>query len=1277
MRTLLFLIALISFIRHTHAVDSAAETWVNRYNGTGNGKDVPNAVVTDSIGNVVVSGYSTGPGDIFDLYVAKYAAANGSILWQNRFRGPDNLGGSALSVIVDSEDNVIVTGTIAYNGQASDIYTVKYRGSDGGFLWSRRYTGVSLKADIGRRVLVDQNNDVFVVGEATTVSSPFDYQDFYVGKYSGIDGSVLWEKTYTRNDHSRDIAYDGVVDQDGGVIVTGDSDNDIFTIKYDAAGLVLWQKRLNGPSNGNDFPTAIAIDPGGNAIVTGVVTTLGFSTNYLTIKYGKMSGDIMWMSQYNGLGNGQDHPNALAVDADGNPIVTGWSSSGLSYDFCTIKYSATDGSILWERREDIFSYEDTANGVIIDAAGNAIVTGHTLNADGKYDFHTIKYASADGSIIWRNNYDDPDHLDDQMVFSTFVIPKTLARTGDGGAVITGASYNSSNQDFVTIRYTPTNQQTLAPSLLAPPPNSAITSSVGVAFKLPEYALPGTVTLSIGDTILHLASSEESAGFHSFAVDLHDLTASTHVASIEGGPVLDGLHDITLSYRNALGYSSNSVTSTHVTVDTSTQTPVIGAPVSNSRFSHLVPISFTLPEQAKPGTVVLQFGSHALLISDQYETAGNHQFTFDPSNPTASSVVKSGAPIPDGAYTVVLSYFDALGNGAAQAQVSPIVIDTVTEQPTIASPNGAAEFGRIIHISFILPEEALPGSVVLDLSGQLFTLSSTLEAAGEHEALFDFTSPSESPDIANGNPIRQGIYSLTLSYRDKLGNPAATTTTLSGIRLFSTPIHSAISVAGENVPGAGPGTMPPGAIWASFGIPTLIDAGNSVGFSAKLKTPNGAISGIFSGPVSSPLLRLKVGAPATDSLGEAITNVTFRSFKEPVFATQEHWAVIAKLKGNGISVGNEEGIWIGTPTGYSKVAMAGEIAPGANGSKFKSFVSILHPSPEFLVFTARLAGKASANDIGLWTWTPEKGITLQIRRGSGVFPSNEDLSGTVQSFRSLQPVAGSPGHGRYDETSFGALLTFQDGEQAIAKFDSSGIASYVVTDSELSTNVSATKFGIPCWQPETSAYAVLAKLNGDTGSQLDLQAILKDGTVIAKEGDPAPLPENARFKTFLDPVFGVGANNQSFLAFSAILKGPQPKRDTAIFGYDDSSSNLYVVAQEGDELPGSSGITWKKFTSLSVIAGRGALFTAELSGRGVSSANDKGLWAQDSSGQLRLLFREGQLISGRFLTHFDVLGIVAGSSEQRRAWNPNSAVPTVIWRANFANGESALVTTRVP
>ena len=478
---------------------SGALLWQKRYNGPANKDDSPTALAVDGSGNVVVTG-SFDNGTNTDFYTAKYAAASGALLWEQRYNGPANTNDSASAVAVDGNGNVIVTGA-SDNGTNSDFYTAKYAAASGALLWEQRYNGPANSDDEPRAVAVDGGGNVIVTGSSYYGTN----YDSYVAKYAAASGALLWEKRATG--FGQAVAVDGngnvlvtgsltikyladgtgvwtnnnnnaygralAVDSSGNVIVTGGSNNgtdrDFYTAKYAAAsGALLWEQSYNGPANSVDFATAVALDGNGNVVVTGVsidpasAAAGGTGDDYYTAKYAAADGALLWEQRYNGPGYSRDWASAVAVDASGNVVVTGYSTLRYGYPFAnfdhnyyyTTKYAAADGAILWEDRYQGLSQADAyASAVAVDSSGNVVVAGY---ADGGnptgggtgWDFYTAKYAGTNGALLWERTYNGPANGDDKA--------GAMALDSSGNVIVTGYSYNGANLDFYTAKYAAAN-----------------------------------------------------------------------------------------------------------------------------------------------------------------------------------------------------------------------------------------------------------------------------------------------------------------------------------------------------------------------------------------------------------------------------------------------------------------------------------------------------------------------------------------------------------------------------------------------------------------------------------------------------------------------------------------------------------------------------------------------------------------------------------------------------------------------------------------------------
>lgn len=310
--------------------------WVNHYNGSGSGMDEASALAIDGQGNLYVTGSSWGGSSTsYDYTTVKYDR-DGNELWVARYNGPSNLFDRAVALAIDGQGNVYVTGYSEGSGTGFDYATVKY-GADGTLLWVARYNGQGNGSDYARSIALDGQGNVYVTGSAWNGSN----YDYVTVKYSP-DGVLLWAARYNGLGSGDDHPIKLVVDSEGNLYVTGNSTGagsgqDYATVKYDMNGNLLWVAWYNGPGNRGDFPTSLAVDSHGNIYVTGYSHGGATLRDYTTVKY-DANGNLVWLARYNGTGDGDDIPSAIAVDGRGTVYVTGRSWNGTDFDYLTVKY---------------------------------------------------------------------------------------------------------------------------------------------------------------------------------------------------------------------------------------------------------------------------------------------------------------------------------------------------------------------------------------------------------------------------------------------------------------------------------------------------------------------------------------------------------------------------------------------------------------------------------------------------------------------------------------------------------------------------------------------------------------------------------------------------------------------------------------------------------------------------------------------------------------------------------------------------------------------------
>lgn len=459
---------------------AGTELWAMRHNGTASSSDNPKALVLDADDNIYVTGYTSEMGSGVDYTTLKYDA-NGQERWTANYTSFGENIDIPVGMTVDSDANVYVTGesrdpdeivTVKYTDQGEEkwvnhydplndefdkpvgigagshdnIYVAGYgRSSDtsddyvlikytpkGEEVWVDRFhgeIGISRVNDM----VADTDGNIYVTGETNLYQTTGDYLTL---KFDS-EGDLQWYAIYDGPANAQDEAVAIDTDRMGNVYVTGKSSGqdtgiDYATLKYDSVGTEQWVARLNGSAFEGDVPTDIAVDQEGDVVVTGYNMMTDRLEDYTTVQYNP-NGQIVWLKRY--ATEGADRAKSLALDESGNAYVTGWSGS----DVVTIKYTVS-GEEAWTARYTHPSNRSSdARDITVDESGNIYVTG-----SGAGDYVTLKYSSA-GEEQWSATYDDPAEAVDYA--------QAVAVDQVGNVFVTGVTTGAGTEnDITTVKY---------------------------------------------------------------------------------------------------------------------------------------------------------------------------------------------------------------------------------------------------------------------------------------------------------------------------------------------------------------------------------------------------------------------------------------------------------------------------------------------------------------------------------------------------------------------------------------------------------------------------------------------------------------------------------------------------------------------------------------------------------------------------------------------------------------------------------------------------------
>ncbi|HET6349063.1 MAG TPA: FlgD immunoglobulin-like domain containing protein, partial [Candidatus Krumholzibacteria bacterium] len=347
--------------------------------------------------------------------------------------------------------------------------------------WSRSYGGTgAVNADEGHGVAVDATRNVIIVGQfdGTANFGGSDLTgsaiDIFVAKYSPT-GVPLWSKKFgsaSGADIANGVATDawgnifvvgsftGTVDFGNGVGLVSAGGTDVFLAKYAPNGATLWSRRMGDVTS--DVGYAVAVEPStGSPVITGYYIgapnfgggALGSfgSLDLFIAKYDGSSGAHLWSKGIGGTG--VDIGNAVAVDASGNVVVTGYFNNSANFgggalvsaggdDVFLARYNS-GGTHLWSQRFGSTG-SDQGYGVGTDADGNVVMAGIFNNT---VDFGGGGLVSAGFADIFLAKYDALGTHQWSQRFGASGGENCfgLAVSGSGDVAITGA-FNA-NIDF--------------------------------------------------------------------------------------------------------------------------------------------------------------------------------------------------------------------------------------------------------------------------------------------------------------------------------------------------------------------------------------------------------------------------------------------------------------------------------------------------------------------------------------------------------------------------------------------------------------------------------------------------------------------------------------------------------------------------------------------------------------------------------------------------------------------------------------------------------------
>ncbi len=320
------------------------------------------------------------------------------------------------SVAVQPDGKIVVSGTSS-DGAHDDFALVRYDAD--GSLDSTFGTGGKVTTPIGTSN--DEGRSVAVQPDGKIVVSGYSYNgldlDFALVRYNA-NGSLdstfgTGGKVTTPIGTYGDLGYSVAVQPDGKIVVSGGSvigsNVDFALVRYNADGSLDSTFGTGGKvttpiiGTSEDYGYSVAVQPDGKIVVSGYSSN-GSDYDFALVRY-NADGSLDSTFGTGGkvttpIGTSTDVSYSVAVQPDGNIVVSGYSQNGSDVDFALVRYNA-DGSL-----DTTFDPVNTLNGtanytengaaVVLDSAVQ--IYDAELSASGGYAGATLTLARQGGGV---------------------------------------------------------------------------------------------------------------------------------------------------------------------------------------------------------------------------------------------------------------------------------------------------------------------------------------------------------------------------------------------------------------------------------------------------------------------------------------------------------------------------------------------------------------------------------------------------------------------------------------------------------------------------------------------------------------------------------------------------------------------------------------------------------------------------------------------------------------------------------------------------------------
>lgn len=362
--------------------------WTRSYNRS-NESDQSVKLLIDDENNILITGTSYSSTNAEDIVTLKYNPA-GDLLNTNIYDGTNHLKDKAVDIINDTDGNYYICGMSQLTSQRA--FTLIKTNANLGKEWSKIFTSY-YGADPSNMSYNATNQKIAITGHLT------DWENLYLIGTVVYDtsGVKIWENYYRTIDNRSAVGFDIALNNDETVYVCGYESNatsniwDAILLKYDTSGDTLWTRNVFANESLFAVFKSIKTDNAENIYVTGVKGNL-----IITAKYNK-DGDLLWLNEHAGKGDysANDTRESIKIDNNGDILVLARDYATAGGGAMMLKYTP-EGEPVWTKHYNgSASQLDEPISFDIDESNNAYILINSRNSDYYFDMATVQFTSTE------------------------------------------------------------------------------------------------------------------------------------------------------------------------------------------------------------------------------------------------------------------------------------------------------------------------------------------------------------------------------------------------------------------------------------------------------------------------------------------------------------------------------------------------------------------------------------------------------------------------------------------------------------------------------------------------------------------------------------------------------------------------------------------------------------------------------------------------------------------------------------------------------------------